>query len=524
MAIKSVQVLDTTLRDGAQAANVSFTLKDKVRISQALDDLGVDYIEGGWPGSNPKDEEFFREITKTNLKHSKVAAFGSTGKKGRRPKDDSNLNAILRSGAEVAVIFGKSWTLHVNEVLRVSKGENLDLIHDSVSFLKASGLEVIFDAEHFFQGFFHDRQYALDVLKAAEEAHADVVTLCDTNGGTLPSQISEATRAAIGHTATKVGVHMHNDIGCGVANTVTGVMAGATHIQGTINGIGERTGNADLIQVVPTLDLKLGLKVLRGRESLKRLGSISRLVYELAGFLPNPYQPYVGQNAFAHKAGVHVDAILKNTRAYEHIDPELVGNSRIVTISELSGAANLVAYANEVLGIKADKNDAKLREALAEIKQMERRGYSFDLAPASACLVLMNHMGLGSKHIELEYWKAVSESSMSIGIVKANAKLRVAEGVGPVHAVESALREALVKEFPSLSSVALTDYRVTLPGEVKNTESIVRVAVECSDGSERWRTMGVSTNVVEASLRALVDGFDYYLRLKQIRRPGRPKS
>lgn len=524
MAIKSVQILDTTLRDGAQAANVSFTIKDKIRISQALDELGVDYIEGGWPGSNPKDEEFFGEIAEVGLAHSKVAAFGSTRKKGVKSKDDSNLSAILKSGAEVAVIFGKSWTLHVHEVLRVSKEENLNIIHDSVSFLKSSGLEVIFDAEHFFQGFFHHKEYALSALKTAEEAHADVIVLCDTNGGTLPNQIFEATKEAVSRIMTKIGVHMHNDIGCGVANTVMGVMAGARHIQGTINGIGERTGNADLTQIIPTLDLKLGLEVLRGHESLKRLGGVSKLVNELAGLPQNPYQPYVGDNAFAHKAGVHVDAILKNTRAYEHVNPELVGNVRAVMISELSGTANLLAYAREVLGIKADKNDKRFKDALAEIKEMERHGYSFDVAPASALLILMRHLGLGRKLVDMEYWKVISESSSSIGVVKANSELRVAEGVGPVHAVESALREALVKDFPSLSSVALTDYRVILPGEVKNTESTVRVTVECSDGSEKWRTTGVSTNVVEASLKALVDGFEYRLQLGQIRHPGRSRT
>lgn len=513
--MKSVQILDTTLRDGAQTVNVSFTLKDKIRISQALDGLGVDYIEGGWPGSNPKDEEFFKEIAKTSLTHSKVAAFGSTMKKGGRPKNDPNLNAILKSGTEVAVIFGKSWTLHVDEVLKVSKQENLDLIRDSVSFLKSSGLTVIFDAEHFFQGFLHDRDYALKAVRAAEEARADVITLADTNGGTVPNQVFEATAEAVRNLKTKIGVHMHNDIGCGVANSIMGVTAGATHVQGTINGIGERTGNADLIQIIPTLDLKLGLKVLTGSESLKRLRSVSKLVYEMAGLPPNPYQPYVGENAFAHKAGVHVDAILKNTRAYEHVDPELVGNTRTVAISELSGTANLVNYAKEALGVKADKSDARLRKALAEIKEMERQGYSFDLAPASALLVLMKHLGLHRKLISMEYWKVISESPLSIGMVKTNSSLRVAEGVGPVHAVESALREALIKNFPQLSNVALVDYRVILPGEVKNTESTVRVTIEFSDRNQKWRTIGVSTNVIEASLTALLDGFDYYLQLQE---------
>lgn len=521
MAIKSVQVLDTTLRDGAQTVNISFTLKDKIRISQALDELGVDYIEGGWPGSNPKDEEYFKEIKKVRLAHSKVAAFGSTRKKGVKPRDDPNLNAILRSDAEVGVLFGKTWTLHVSEVLKVTREENLDIIRDSVSFLKSAGLEVVFDAEHFFQGFAHDRNYAMNALRAAEEAHANVIALADTNGGTVPGQIFDTTTEVVKSLKTRVGIHTHNDIGCGVANTIMAVVAGATHVQGTINGIGERTGNADLIQIIPTISLKLGMKVLKGNESLKQLRTISKLVYELAGLPQDPYQPYVGENAFAHKAGVHVDAILKNTRAYEHINPERVGNTRAIAISELSGTANLVNYATQVLRMRIDKKDARLRRALAEIKAMESRGYSFDLAPATAILIMMKHLGIRRNLINLDYWKVISESSSSIGVVKANSNLRVSEGVGPVHAAESALREALIKDFPQLSRLALVDYRVLLPGDVKNTESTVRVNVECSDGKKRWRTIGVSTNVIEASLEALVDGFDYYLQLEGLKSRGR---
>lgn len=516
MSQKSVEVLDTTLRDGAQTVNVSFTLNDKLRLAQVLDELGVDYIEGGWPGSNPKDEEFFNQVKKLSLVHSKVAAFGSTKKSGSRADEDPSLKAIARSGAEVAVVFGKTWILHVDHVLKVSRQENLDLIHDSLSYLKSLGLKVIFDAEHFYQGFGADREYALEALKVAEEAKVDVITLADTNGGTLPSRVYEVTKMVKERIKSKLGIHAHNDLGCGVANTLMGVMAGARHIQGTINGLGERTGNADLVQVIPTLVAKLGLGALKGRESLKMLRNVSRLVSELAGLPPNPYQPYIGDNAFTHKAGVHVDAVLKNTSAYEHIDPQVVGNTRSVAISELSGTANLVTHATNILGIEVKKSDERLKRALAEVKRLEKAGYSFDSSPASALLILMRSLGIYRKLIDMQYWKVISETGTSIGLVKANSRLRVAEGKGPINAVDLAIRAALLSDYPELSKITLVDYKVVLPGEVKNTESMVRVTVEFADESNSWRTMGVSANVIEASVKALVDGLDFFLQTRRI--------
>lgn len=516
MSQKSVEVLDTTLRDGAQTVNVSFTLNDKLRLAQVLDELGVDYIEGGWPGSNPKDEEFFNQVKKLSLVHSKVAAFGSTKKSGSRADEDPSLKAIARSGAEVAVVFGKTWILHVDHVLKVSRQENLDLIHDSLSYLKSLGLKVIFDAEHFYQGFGADREYALEALKVAEEAKVDVITLADTNGGTLPSRVYEVTMMVKERIKSKLGIHAHNDLGCGVANTLMGVMAGARHIQGTINGLGERTGNADLVQVIPTLVAKLGLRALKGRESLKMLRNVSRLVSELAGIPPNPYQPYIGDNAFTHKAGVHVDAVLKNTSAYEHIDPQVVGNTRSVAISELSGTANLVTHATNILGIEVKKSDERLKRALAEVKRLEKAGYSFDSSPASALLILMRSLGIYRKLIDMQYWKVISETGTSIGLVKANSRLRVAEGKGPINAVDLAIRAALLSDYPELSKITLVDYKVVLPGEVKNTESMVRVTVEFADESNSWRTMGVSANVIEASVKALVDGLDFFLQTRRI--------
>ena len=516
MSQKSVEVLDTTLRDGAQTVNVSFTLNDKLRLAQVLDELGVDYIEGGWPGSNPKDEEFFNQVKKLSLVHSKVAAFGSTKKSGSRADEDPSLKAIARSGAEVAVVFGKTWILHVDHVLKVSRQENLDLIHDSLSYLKSLGLKVIFDAEHFYQGFGADREYALEALKVAEEAKVDVITLADTNGGTLPSRVYEVTKMVRERIKSKLGIHAHNDLGCGVANTLMGVMAGARHIQGTINGLGERTGNADLVQVIPTLVAKLGLGALKGMESLKMLRNVSRLVSELAGIPPNPYQPYIGDNAFTHKAGVHVDAVLKNTSAYEHIDPQVVGNTRSVAISELSGTANLVTHATNILGIEVKKSDERLKRALAEVKRLEKAGYSFDSSPASALLILMRSLGIYRKLIDMQYWKVISETGTSIGLVKANSRLRVAEGKGPINAVDLAIRAALLSDYPELSKITLVDYKVVLPGEVKNTESMVRVTVEFADESNSWRTMGVSANVIEASVKALVDGLDFFLQTRRI--------
>lgn len=445
-----------------------------------------------------------------------MAAFGSTRRRGVKPSEDPNLNAIIKSEVNVAVIFGKSWLLHVHEVLRASAEENIEMIYDSVSYLKSHGLDVIFDAEHFYQGFRDNPDYALKVVKTAEEAGARVIVLADTNGAMMPNEVYEITRTVVNNVKAKVGLHMHNDSGCAVANTIMGVLAGARHVQGTINGIGERTGNADLIQVVPNIVLKLGLRALKGVESLRKLKEVSRLVYELSGLQPNPYQPYVGDYAFTHKAGVHVDAVLKNPRAYEHIDPELVGNARRFVVSELSGSSNLVAHLTEV-GVKVDKSNEGVRRALARIKELENRGYSFDLATASAILIALRELGLYEELINVEYWKVIDEGERSLAVVKVNGQLEVAEGVGPVHAIDVALRKALQRVYPELRMVTLVDYRVVLPSEVKNTESLVRVTAEFTDGLRRWRTVGVSTSVIKASVEALINGLDYYLQLRRLK-------
>ncbi len=508
-----VEVLDTTLRDGAQMTGISFTLNDKVRIALMLDDLGVDYIEGGWPGSNPKDAEFFKVMRNYSLSHAKLAAFGMTRRNGINARDDPNLAAILDSGVDVAVLVGKSWILHVREVLRVRPEDNLDMVYDSIRYLKDHGLTVIFDAEHFYQGFKEDPDYALRVVKTAEEAGASVVVLADTNGAMMPHEIYEITGKVVKDLRVTVGVHMHNDSGCAVANTIMGVLAGVRHVQGTINGLGERTGNADLVQVIPNLVLKLGFKVLRDLNDLRKLKAISRFVYEAAGLNPNPYQPYVGDYAFSHKAGLHVDGVSKVTKAYEHVDPELVGNTRRFVVSELAGSSNILMYLRE-LGFDVGKDDPRLRHALEKIKELENRGYSFDLAPASAILIALREMGLFRDVLRVDYWKVVSDDDMHVAMVKVNGELGVAEGVGPVHAIDKALRSVASRLFPELNNVVLTDYRVILPGEVKNTESVVRVLMEFSDGKVKWRTVGVSTSIITASVEALVDGLNYILMIK----------
>ena len=505
-----IEIFDTTLRDGSQGSNVSFTSNDKIRIALALDDFGVDYIEGGWPGSNPKDKAFFQEIKEYKLSNSKIAAFGSTKHKGTKVENDPSLSSIVDSGAGTAVLFGKAWELHVKEVLGITNEENLALIHDSISYLKSSGLEVIFDAEHFYKGYASNNKYALEVLDTAVKAGSRTVVLCDTTGSTPPNNVHSVTKEVVEKVDAKIGVHMHNDIGCAVANTIMGVVAGARHVQGTINGIGERAGNADLVTVIPGLAFSLGCETVK-QENLKKLKGISSLLYSIMNAEPNPGQPFVGENAFAHKGGIHVDAMRKNSIAYEHIDPQLVGNIRKIIISEVSGASNLLNYA-EALGLSVDKSDLRLRQALANIKALEKEGYSFDAAEASAMLILLKELGIYKPYIKLDSWKTESKDKISVAEIRAGGITETAEGTaGPVNAMDIAIRKAFSKIYPEISKVALIDYRVVLPGHVKNTQSTVRVVMEFSDGNEKWRSTGVSKNVISASIDSLMDGLNYYL-------------
>ena len=523
-----VEVLDSTLREGSQARGVSFDVQGKVRIALELDRVGVAFIEGGWPGSNPKDEEFFRVMRDYSLEHAELVAFTSTRRKGVRADRDPMLGKALEAGTRWVTVFGKAWDLHVREVLRTSLEENLEMVRDTVEFFRAHGVRVIFDAEHFFDGYRENPEYAMEVLKAAVEAGAERIVLADTNGGMLPHQVYEVVWRVVDELGSRVaiGLHMHNDSGNAVANTLMGVLAGASHVQVTVNGIGERTGNADLCIVVPNLELKMGVRALRNPEGLRLLKRLSRLVYELAGLEPNPYQPYVGDYAFAHKAGVHIDAVLKNPRAYEHIDPELVGNERRFAVSELSGAANLVAWARQELGLELDKRDPAVRRALERIKRLEALGYSFENAVASALLILLEELGLRGKPFEVRLWRVMSGgeewgSAKSWAVVKLargeTEEIAAGEGGGPVHAIDEALRAALKRLLPEAGDIRLIDYRVHLPRASKHTASEVRVEITFTDGRDTWTTTAVSQNIIEASLRALVEGVEYHVIKERLR-------
>ncbi|MFP3283285.1 MAG: citramalate synthase [Nitrososphaeria archaeon] len=518
-----VEVLDTTLRDGAQASGVSFTLQDKLSITEKLDELGISYVEGGWPASNPKDLEYFSKVKELGLSKTEVVAFGSTKRRGTRASEDQNLGAIVRADVRTAVIVGKSWTLHVKRVLGVTPEENLEIVRDSLGFLRSHGVRVIFDAEHFFDGYREDPEYAVSVLRAAEEAGAERIVLADTNGGSLPHEVGRIVGEVRKSVRAPLGIHAHNDSGNAVANSIMAVVEGAAHVQGTINGIGERCGNADLIQVLPALVLKMGLKALKGDgpggERLRGLTALSRHVYRLLNMPENPYQPYVGSGAFSHKGGIHIDAMLKEPRSYEHVDPELVGNHRRMRISELAGRAALLSEARR-LGLDIDKDDPALGRALDEIKRLEAEGYSLEDSDATVHLILMRSLDIDVDQLDVVYW-SVGVSREEEGDVESVADVIVkfghhvghgrGRGVGPVHALDSAMRTAAGKLAEELTGVSLVNYKVSVVDSVEGTASKVRVYVEFSDGRRRWSTTALSRNIVEASLRALVDGYNYTL-------------
>ena len=517
--MKKIQIYDTTLRDGSQGENISFSLEDKLRIVRKLDELGVDYIEGGWPGSNHKDLELFRHIQGLKLRHAKMAAFGST-RHPRYPADqDPNLKALVEANTPVVTIFGKSWDLHVRTALGISLEENIGLVRESVAFLKSRGKEVIYDAEHFFDGFKAIPEYALATLKAAEEAGADVIVLCDTNGGTLPSDIRERFLRAAEHVKTPRGIHTHNDSEMAVANSIVAVQAGAIQVQGTINGYGERCGNANLCSVIANIELKLGMTSI-GRENLKRLTEVSHYVSELANLLPRNDQAYVGKSAFAHKGGIHVSAVMKEAAAYEHINPEVVGNARRVLVSELSGKSNILYKAAE-RGLKIDKASAAAKVVVNKLKEMEHYGYQFEGAEASF-EVLFDRLVHETKALfELDGFRVITEKKGAGGSYsEAVIKLRVggteehtaAEGSGPVSALDQALRKSLITFFPCIRDVRLTDYKVRVLNSEGGTDAKVRVLIESSDGQESWGTVGVSENLIEASWQALVDSITYKLK------------
>ena len=515
-----VEIYDTTLRDGSQVEGVNFSVMDKLRIAEKLDAFGVHYIEGGWPGSNPKDIEFFAEAKRKRFKKARLAAFGATRRKGVSVQGDDQVRLLLEAGTPVVTIVGKTWLLHVKEVLRASPDENLAMIADTIRFLKDHGKYVIYDAEHSFDGYSDEPDYALATWQAAEKAGADFIVLCDTNGGRLPNEVSEVTRLAIRKLNTAIGIHTHDDIGLGVANALAGLEAGATHVQGTINGYGERTGNCNLTSVIPNVALKLKKSCIPA-SSLRKLKELSQFVDEIANIRHNPRLPWVGSAAFSHKGGQHVNAVQKIARSYEHIDPAAVGNARRVLVSDLSGRSNIVMKAHE-LGFKLDSETPELREILARIKKLEHEGYEFEAAEGSLALVIRKILKHREPPFKIEGFHVSTRHDTTASVCEASIKVKVdgaeehtiASGDGPINALDQALRNALMKFYPSLKKVHLTDYKVRILDSTTGTGARTRVLIESTDGKEEWGTVGVHDNIIEASLQALSDSLEYALMKK----------
>jgi len=511
-----IKIFDTSLRDGMQGEGISLTVDDKLKIASALDNLGVHYIEGGWPYSNPKETEFFLKVKKLKLKNSKITAFGSTRNKNVPAKKDKNLLAILKVKPAAACIFGKTWDLHVRHALNTTPEKNLDMIFSSVKFLKSKGLEVIYDAEHFFDGYLSNSEYALKTLAAAAAAGADNITLCDTNGGMLPHQIEKIIHQI--KIKTPLGIHSHNDSGCAVANSIVAVQSGCVLVQGTINGWGERCGNANLSSVIPNIKLKLGVDCITD-EKLKLLAETARYISEVANIVPSDKQPYIGYSAFAHKGGVHVSAVAKKSSTYEHIDPTVVGNQRRILISELSGRANIILKSKE-LKINFEKTSDKAKKILQIVKDREKKGYLYEGAEGSFELLLKRNLGshktffnLGGFRVAVEkdtHGHFKSEATIKV-FVKGKEELTAAEGDGPVNALDNALRKALDRFYPQLKNVRLSDFKVRIINPSDGTGAKVRVLIQSTDGKDEWSTVGVSENIIEASWQALVDAIEYKL-------------
>ncbi len=511
-----VEIYDTTLRDGAQSEGVSFSVHDKLLITQKLDILGIHYIEGGWPGTNPKDDLYFEEVKKLHLKSAKPVAFGATRRANNRASDDPNLKALIAADTEVVTIFGKSWDFHVTEVLGVSLKKNLEMIADSVSYLRSKGKRVFFDAEHFFDGFLASPGYAIKTLQAAESAGAACLILCDTNGGTMPWQVEDVCRRVLeGVDKASVGIHTHNDGDVAVANALTAVRVGATQVQGTINGFGERCGNVNLCSVIAALNLKMNHKCI-GSDQLKHLRAVSQFVSEVANLPHVKNQPYVGESAFAHKGGVHVHAVQKASASYEHVPPQKVGNRQRVLVSDYSGTRTLLEKA-QLYGIALPAEAA--RALLKAVKEKEHQGYQFEGAEASFELMMKKATHQYKPSFDLIRFRVVVEKGAEHDRTEATVEVKVngriqhtaAVGNGPVNALDQALRRALIKFYPVLSEVKLIDYKVRVLTASDGTEAKVRVLIESGDGRRTWQTVGVSHNVIEASWQALVDSIDYKL-------------
>jgi 2-isopropylmalate synthase len=514
--MQQIQIYDTTLRDGTQSEGFTLSANDKVRVAQRLDALGVTFIEGGWPGSNPKDVEFFERARDIQWKHALITAFGSTCRVKGGPEDDANIKALLDSNTSVCTIFGKTWTLHVKEVLQTTPEGNLRIIEQSVAYLKANGKRVIYDAEHFFDGYKADASYALETLQAAIRGGAETVVLCDTNGGTLPWEVERIIRDLKLVIKTPFGIHTHNDSECAVVNSLTAVREGAMQVQGTINGVGERCGNANLISVIANLELKMGYQCLsKGR--ISHLYDVSHFVVEVANITPDEHLPFVGKSAFTHKAGVHVAAMRRSVQSYQHIEPELVGNKMRVVVSDLSGRGNLLSKAEEH-GVEVEGEEVV--GVLNDIKELESRGFSFEAAEASVAMMLKRQEFGYKAPFELVDFFVNVEHRQGRGIfAEAMVKVRVqgellhtaAEGNGPVNALDNALRKALLGYYPQLANFHLSDYKVRILDSDHGTEAITRVLIDTRNSTSRWSTVGASANIIEASWRALTDSVEYGL-------------
>ncbi|HGJ64854.1 TPA: citramalate synthase [bacterium] len=515
----NVQIYDTTLRDGSQGEGVSFSVEDKLRIAQELDKLGIDYIEGGYAGANPKDEEFFKRAKELKLKKAKLAAFGSTKRIGNKASEDKNLNQLIQADTSVITIVGKSWELHVRDVLRTSLDENLELIEDSVRFLVDNDREVIFDAEHFFDGYKSNPEYAISTLKSAENGGASCLVLCDTNGGTMPLEIAEIIMAIEKSVKIPIGIHAHDDSGLAVANSIIAIQTGARQVHGTFNGYGERCGNANLCTIIPNLKLKLGINCMSD-EGIANLTTASRLVSELANMPHDEKLPYVGRSAFAHKAGLHADAVQKNPVTYEHIDPEIVGNERRFLVSEQAGKSSILAklwrdHPN------LQKNSPEVQLISNNLKEFEKEGYQYEGAEASFELMVNRTIGKHKNSFELKGFTVLversekhemrSQATIKLMDVNGNIEYQASEGHGPVDALNKALMKALITFFPELESVRLTDFKVRVLNAKSGTAAKVRVLIESSDGNMNWGTVGVSEDIIEASWEALVDSIEYKL-------------
>lgn len=516
--MQNVKLYDTTLRDGSQAEGISLTVNDKLRIAQKLDELGIDYIEGGWPGSNPKDMEFFMEAKRLKLKRSKLTAFGATRRPHIDAAKDANIKALLKSGCKVITIFGKSWDLHVRDVLKTSLEENLKMIQDSIYYLRSKKTTVFFDAEHFFDGYHHNPDYALQTIMVAQDAGCEAIILCDTNGGMVTNELSRVIMEVKPRVKVSLGIHCHNDSEMAVANSIAAILVGCDHVQGTINGYGERCGNANLCSIIPTLKLKLGIGCIADAK-LKELAEISRYVAEVCNMKQQDNQPFVGQSAFAHKGGVHVNAILKNPKSYEHIEPQNVGNKRRILISELSGKSSLLIKAEE-LEIGLEKESPKARKILKLLQDLEHQGYHFEAAEGSFELLLKRAMKKYKRFFDLEGFRVIVEktedgqlrSEATIKVkVKGRIKHTASEGDGPVNALDNALRKALLDFYPKLAEMHLSDFKVRVLDEKAGTAAKVRVLIQSQDKERSWWTIGVSENIIEASWQALVDSVEYKL-------------